>query len=149
MEHDFLGRYGGASEHLSIGTSENLKRQPYFSGRNIRNGNACSTSSKPSLIPDSGLRVAQERVIVGTAICVYLTPGIDTFAISRLARERPILKRQLPQIDRSPTSLRLRSAEYALCPELSMLRFCTFHRTISSLVFMWTLNVSNQHYGQL
>ena len=79
----------------------------------------------------------------------YLTPGTDTFVISRLARERPISKRQLPQIDLSQTSLRLRNAEYALCSELSMLRFCTFHRTISSLVFMWTLNVSNQHYGQL
>ena len=154
MKHDFLCRYSGKFP----GATQHLKRQLYFSGIKYSKRKCVFYFFKaifdtrlrhtwPFLT--RGLRVAKERVIVDTAICKYLTPGIDTFVISRLARERPISKRQLSQIDLSRTSLRLRSAEYALCPELSMLRFCTFHRTISSLVFMWTLNVSNQHYGQL
>ena len=52
--------------------------------------------------------------------------GVDTFVISRLAREHPISKRQLSWIDRSRTSLRLRGAERAFCPERLMLRFVTF-----------------------
>ena len=44
----FSGKFPGATELL--------KRQFYFSGRNVPNGNSCSISSKPSLIPVSGLR---------------------------------------------------------------------------------------------
>ena len=148
MEHDFLGRSqrkiswsNGTSEKVALFFQKEYSKRKcvfYFFKAII---DTRLRHTRPFLT--CGLRVAQERS------CCGHYPGTDTFVISRLARERPISKRQLPQIDLSRTSLRIRSAEYALCPELSMLRFCTFHRTISSLVFMWTLNVSNQHYGQL
>ena len=52
MEHDFVGlpngKFPGATEHL--------KRESCFSGWNVPNRNSCSISSKPSLIPVSGLR---------------------------------------------------------------------------------------------
>ena len=50
MEHDCLGRKISGSN----GTSEKVAL--FFSGKNIRKRNSCSISSKPSLIPGSGLR---------------------------------------------------------------------------------------------
>ena len=52
MENDFLclpdGKFPRATEHL--------KKKFCFSAWNNPNGNSCSISSKPSLIPVSGLR---------------------------------------------------------------------------------------------
>ena len=49
MKHDYLGRstgkFPGATEKVIL-----------FSGRNVPNGNSCSISLKPSLIPVLGLR---------------------------------------------------------------------------------------------
>ena len=52
----------------SNGTSEKVVR---FSGRNIPSGNSCSISSKPSLIPGSGLRGR----FFGNLICTNAIPG--------------------------------------------------------------------------
>ena len=53
MEHCFSSRCSGkfptATEHLKRWSCQ-------FSGRNIPNGNSCSISPKPSLIPVSGVR---------------------------------------------------------------------------------------------
>ena len=53
MEHCFssrsIGKFPGATEHLKRWSCQ-------FSGRNIPNGNSCSISPKPSLIPVSGVR---------------------------------------------------------------------------------------------
>ena len=38
------------------GATENLKTYSGFSGRDVPNGNSCSISSKPTLIPVSGFR---------------------------------------------------------------------------------------------
>ena len=53
MEHDFMGRSIGKFPGNN-GTSENVRS--CFSEQNIPNGNSCSISSKPSLMPGSGLR---------------------------------------------------------------------------------------------
>ena len=64
MEHGYLGQFG------SNGTS--LKVVLFFRMEHS-NGNSCSISSKPSLIPVSGLRgrfpVMRKLTIVITAVC--------------------------------------------------------------------------------
>ena len=66
MEHDFLGlssgKFPGATEHLN--------RFSLYAKQNIPKQNLCLISSKPTLIPVSGLR------------CHFLVNGSDLYKIN-------------------------------------------------------------------
>ena len=69
MENAFLGRFSGKFP-VVMG---HLERQSCFSELNVTNGNSCFISSKPSLVPFSGLQEEIYQLLIFRTIC--LNPG--------------------------------------------------------------------------